>query len=854
MNIDSRTRTSLQNSFFLPSFLSWPHPAIVSQLLSEPWAWWRGGVVAWWLPLSLKGARVRLDRRESARLLVSPGSVYPTIMWSGVKKNRVASPRAWLVMLLGLALVCLFHVANAQDEGGLSQTTFTRLVGKKTEYIRVYCPVDEVCEVPTKIAFLFPKDKKRKTSVKVEKLADEVNRAISRVSDGAVPNFERPTFRVTFRDKKTIDVRLTSSSTLLVFNQVTSTGEPELPEVYVIRLRKDDPGSPSRLISITQQLLDLYQVTLEDAARGSDDVFDSGPIATYAFASAIADWKRSLIRAPEHLSKHGYEDETGESKEVTDAEISLVRHLPPALCDGYTELQWWAAAIEEVFITSPSADVRAGRVNDLFKTGSPDTLPAYWQLPSNVDPCRDTGKFVSGGPKNVRALRDPGMLAPGESHFASRLVEAFEVGATIPSLLTAPLQGFNAGARLKHPMTLPTAPADNGVGGLLVAFLEGIWGSKQQAVDKFRNDMVGHAKNFHTSLQTNEGRKDLLQGAKKHLIHDQKKLDNWVGYGPKKEKKDGDQFSTSMSYDDWKRGPGKGRKNVAYLNMDIARRHDKKHREYMAANKGFGRFGKEAKRLRHELVELRDPVKGMIVDFEKAATLNVKEGRASNVKVGVTLKKGAVKAGIIVTGTAKIADVIRRKGMPDPTASVQGFVSVDKVLKDGSKVTTGMFVTRTVGVTLGEGKAEFTDKTEVRGDLTFKSKDGWSVGAQAGVTTEKGGKKTGKVNLKFKDTHAFGINGLCVDANIGFTCHKGADGSVTFDKDVKRKFKVTWNPTFQPKWLKDMRDFKEKGVTSFTSFKDKGSATFEHYHKASYNMAQLRGKWGGVGYKAGIGG
>ena len=72
-----------------------------------------------------------------------------------------------------------------------------------------------------------------------------------------------------------------------------------------------------------------------------------------------------------------------------------------------------------------------------------------------------------------------------------------------------------------------TAPADDGVGGLLVAFLEGFWKSKKQAVDKFRNDMVGHAKNFHTSLQTNEGRKGLLQGAKNHLIHDQKKLNNW---------------------------------------------------------------------------------------------------------------------------------------------------------------------------------------------------------------------------------------------------------------------------------------------------------------------------------------
>ena len=49
-------------------------------------------------------------------------------------------------------------------------------------------------------------------------------------------------------------------------------------------------------------------------------------------------------------------------------------------------------------------------------------------------------------------------------------------------------------------------------------------------------------------------------------------------------------------------------------------------------------------------------------------------------------------------------------------------------------------------------------------------------------------------------------------------------------------------------------DFKEKGVTSFTAFKDKGTATFEQYHKASYNMAQLRAKWGGVGYEAGIGG
>ena len=738
-----------------------------------------------------------------------------------------------------------------------SETTFTRLVGKKTEYIRVYCPADKVCEVPSKVAILYPQEKKRKTSVKVEKLVDEVNQAIARDSGGTIPNFERPTFRVTFRDQTTIDVRLTSGSTLLVFNQVTSAGEAELPEVYIIRFKKDDSVDPSRMISITQQLLDLYQVTLEDTARGSDDVFDSGPVATYAFASAIADWKRSLIRAPEYLSKYGYEDEHGEDQDATDAEISLIRHLPPALCDGFTELQWWAAAVEEVFITSPSANVREGRVNELFKAGSPDTLPGYWQLPSNVDPCGDTGKYVAGGPKNVRALRDPGMLAPGETHFASRLVEAFEAGATIESLLTAPLQGVNSALRLKHPMTQHKAPVDDLGGGLISAFLEGIWDEKKQAVGQFRDNMVGHAKNVHTSMKTDNGRKGLIQGFKNHMIKDQKKFDNSNPFGPKKAKKDGDQFSTSMSYDDWKRGPGKGRKNVAYLNMDIARRHDKKHREYMAANNGafgLGRFGKDAKKLRHELAELRDPMKGMVVDFEKAATWNVKQGKASNVKVGVTVKKGAVKAGIIVTGSAKIADMIRGKGMPDPTATVQGFVSVDKILKDGSKITTGMFVTRTVGVKLGEGKAELTDKTEVRGDLTYKSKDGWSVGAQAGVTTEKGGKKTGKINVKFKDTNAFGINGLCVDANIGFTCHKGADGSVTFDKEVKRKFKVTWNPSFQPKWLKDMRTFKEKGVTSFTTFKDKGSSTFEQYHKKSYEMKKMRGKWGGVGLQAGIGG
>ena len=56
-------------------------------------------------------------------------------------------------------------------------------------------------------------------------------------------------------------------------------------------------------------------------------------------------------------------------------------------------------------------------------------------------------------------------------------------------------------------------------------------------------------------------------------------------------------------------------------------------------------------------------------------------------------------------------------------------------------------------------------------------------------------------------------------ADIGFTCHKKATGEFEFSGNSKPKFKFSYNPSFQPKWIKDMRTMKKNWGKTAKTFK-----------------------------------
>merc|ERR1711871_1829884 len=99
---------------------------------------------------------------------------------------------------------------------------------------------------------------------------------------------------------------------------------------------------------------------------------------------------------------------------------------------------------------------------------------------------------------------------------------------------------------------------------------------------------------------------------------------------------------------------------------------------------------------------------------------------------GAHVKKGAVKAGFFVQATAKLGNIIRREGAPEATATVTGFVQVDKKLRDGSTLKSGMFVSRTVA--FKDGKLSNTKS--VKGDFAYVNKDGWQVSQHVGLTSQ----------------------------------------------------------------------------------------------------------------------
>ena len=60
------------------------------------------------------------------------------------------------------------------------------------------------------------------------------------------------------------------------------------------------------------------------------------------------------------------------------------------------------------------------------------------------------------------------------------------------------------------------------------------------------------------------------------------------------------------------------------------------------------------------------------------------------------------------------------------------------------------------------------------------------------------------------------------------------------EKIKKRELPITvrYHPTFEPKWLADMRKFQEMGTTSFTNFKQSQGANLaiEAYHKSTHQV------------------
>ena len=60
-------------------------------------------------------------------------------------------------------------------------------------------------------------------SAKVVSIPDSLLVAAAKNNADALAPFERPTFHVTMEDKQVFDVRLTSSITLLVYNQEDSS-------------------------------------------------------------------------------------------------------------------------------------------------------------------------------------------------------------------------------------------------------------------------------------------------------------------------------------------------------------------------------------------------------------------------------------------------------------------------------------------------------------------------------------------------------------------------------------------------------------------------------------------------------
>ena len=173
-----------------------------------------------------------------------------------------------------LIIVLLFCIQNVncnylrdEEEGVVSKIAYSRRVGKVNTYIELLCTATEAkpeCKVPDSVKIIQPKNPS-KVSAKVEAIPDSLLVAAAKNNPGTQPPFQRPTFRVTLENKDVFDIRLTSSATLLIYNQqAASHGSddeslPSIPELYVRHAPKRAPFRPSVFVDMwdmTQQVLD----------------------------------------------------------------------------------------------------------------------------------------------------------------------------------------------------------------------------------------------------------------------------------------------------------------------------------------------------------------------------------------------------------------------------------------------------------------------------------------------------------------------------------------------------------------------------------------------------------------------
>eukprot|EP00944_MAST-04C_sp_MAST-4C-sp1_P006656 g6656.t1 len=268
----------------------------------------------------------------------------------------------WLLALVAAAIFLCLPSGVSSSENLATKVAFSRRIGKVNTYVELSCTATAekpTCDVPDTVKIIKTGSPSR-VSAKVVSIPDSLLVAAAKNNADALAPFERPTFRVTMEDKQVFDVRLTSSITLLVYNQEDSSQEadsvPALPEIYVRHAPKRSTYRPSVFVDTTQKLLDLYQTTLQDAARGSDDVFNSGAFATYVFAPAFNSLRHTLHHLPKIYKKYGYQNKQGENtNEVTEDDVTLVERLTPTLCNGFVELQYWTRAPHRKKTTSEAS-------------------------------------------------------------------------------------------------------------------------------------------------------------------------------------------------------------------------------------------------------------------------------------------------------------------------------------------------------------------------------------------------------------------------------------------------------------------------------------------------------------------
>ena len=245
----------------------------------------------------------------------------------------------FLALVTAAILLCLPTGVSSSDEI-VTKVAFSRRIGKVNTYVELRCTATEEkprCDVPDTVKIIQTGSPSR-VSTNVVSIPDSLLVTAAKNNAGALAPFERPSFRVTMEDKQVFDVRLTSSITLLIYNHEDSNQDansvPALPEIYVRHAPKRSTYRPSVFVDATQTLLDLYQTTLQDAARGSDDVLTLARLLP-TFLPAFNSLKHTLHHLPKIYKNMAIKNKQGKIvKEITEDDVSLVERLTPTLCMG----------------------------------------------------------------------------------------------------------------------------------------------------------------------------------------------------------------------------------------------------------------------------------------------------------------------------------------------------------------------------------------------------------------------------------------------------------------------------------------------------------------------------------------